>query len=90
MAVLMIAEVPDLTEEIYAAIVAQLKQPMLSAQGFIAHAGGPSPEGGWRVVEMWESEQDAENWFNEVVKPNLPAGIVPNRTYRAVHTAFAR
>lgn len=24
--------------------------------GFIAHLAGPKPEGGWRVVDLWESE----------------------------------
>jgi len=60
------------------------------AEGFIAHAGGPSPEGGWRVVEMWESEEIAQAWFNENVKPNLPPEINPERTFHAVHAAFAK
>lgn len=30
--------------------------------GFIAHLAGPRAEGGWRVVDVWESE-DAANTF---------------------------
>lgn len=30
--------------------------------GSIAHLAGPRPEGGWRVVDVWESE-DAANAF---------------------------
>lgn len=89
MAVLMIAEVPNLTEETYSGMLGQLRPLMQAAKGFIAHAGGPSPAGGWRVVEMWESEQDSEAWFDEHVKPNLQPDIVPNRTFHPLHSAFA-
>ncbi|MGH8975200.1 MAG: hypothetical protein ACRD0C_18600 [Acidimicrobiia bacterium] len=88
MPVLMIGEVPNLTEEIYGAMVGQLKPLMLASPGFIAHAGGPNPAGGWRVIEIWESEADGQKWFDDNVKPNLPPEIVPNRTYHPLHTAF--
>jgi hypothetical protein len=88
MPVLMIAEVPNLTEEIYAGMVGQLMPLMQAANGFISHAGGPNPAGGWRVVEMWESEADGQKWFEVNVKPNLPPDIKPNRTYHPLHTAF--
>jgi hypothetical protein len=84
----MIGEVPNLTEEIYAGMVSQMTPLMRASKGFISHAGGPSPTGGWRVVEAWESEEDGEKWFDENVKPNLPPDIVPNRTYYPLHTAF--
>jgi hypothetical protein len=90
MPVLMIGEVPNLTEEIYGGMVGQLMPVMLASKGFISHAGGPSPNGGWRVVEVWESEEDGEKWFNENVKPNLPPGVTPNRTYHPLHTAFTK
>jgi hypothetical protein len=41
MPVLMIGEVPNLTEETYGAMVGQLMPPMRATQGFISHAGGP-------------------------------------------------
>jgi hypothetical protein len=44
---------------------------------------------GWRVVEICESEEDGQNWFNNV-KPNLLPDIVPNRTYHPLHTAFTK
>ena len=58
MSVLMIAEVPNLTEEIYGGLIGQMMPRMRASKGFISHAGGPSPAGGWRVVEIWESEED--------------------------------
>ena len=90
MPVLMIGEVPNLTEEMYAGLVGQMTPLMRAAKGFISHAGGPSPTQGWRVVEMWESEEDGQTWFDENVRPRLPAEIVPNRTYHPLHTAFAK
>ena len=90
MAVLMIGEIPNMTDEIYGGMIGQLTPSLHAADGFISHAGGPNPAGGWRVVEVWESEEDAESWFNANVKPNLPPGIVPNRTYHPLHTAFAK
>lgn len=84
----LIAEVQNLTEDIYAGMVGQLMPLMRAAKGFISHAGGPNPTGGWRVVEIWESEEDSLNWFEGNVEPNLPPGIVPKRTHLALHTAF--
>ena len=88
MAVLMIGEVPNLSEEIYGSMLEGLKPTMQAAKGFIAHCGGPSPAGGWRVVEIWDSEEDAQRWFDVNVKPNLPPEIVPTRTYYPLHSAF--
>ncbi len=90
MPVLMIAEVPNLTEEIYGGMVGQMMPLMRAANGFISHSGGPSPAGGWRVVEIWESEQDGQSWFEQNVRPNLPAEIVPDRVYFPLHTAFTK
>ena len=90
MPVLMIGEVPNLTEEIYGGMVGQMMPLMQASKGFIAHTGGPSPDGGWRVVEIWETEEDGQDWFDKNVKPNLPPDIVPNRTYHTLHTAFTK
>jgi hypothetical protein len=90
MPVLMIAEVPNLNEEIYGGLVGQLMPLIRASKGFISHAGEPSPTGGWRVVEVWETEDDGQKWFNENVKPNLPPEVVPDRTYHPLHTAFTK
>jgi hypothetical protein len=56
----------------------------------MSHAGGPSPAGGIRIVEIWESEADSQKFFNENLKPNLPPGAVPDLTYYELHAAFTR
>lgn len=90
MAVLMIGEVPNLTEEIYAGMIGQMMPLLGAAKGFVSHAGGPSPTGGWRVIEVWESEEDGNKWFDENVKPNLPPDVIANRAYHPLHAAFTK
>ena len=74
MAVLMIGEVPNLDEATYAGLVVQMRPLMQAAPGFISHSGGPHPDGGWRVVEMWETEEDGQTWFEANVVPISAAG----------------
>ena len=88
MPVLLIAEVPDLAEPAYVSMVEQMKQALESAPGFLFHAGGPSPDGGSRIVEVWESEEAAQDWFDTVVKPDLPSGLILVRTFHPLHRAF--
>jgi hypothetical protein len=46
--------------------------------GGILHVAGPSPDGGWRVIELWESKEDAHRFFNERLGPALKAaGALP-------------
>jgi len=89
MPVLLIAET-NLTEEVYAGIAGQMTPRIRAAKGFICHAGGPSPAGGWRVVEIWESEEDGQNWFDHNVKPNLPPGVMPKHTYYPLQAAVTK
>lgn len=90
MAVLMIGDVPNLTEEVYAGMIGQMEPLMRAAKGFVSHAGGPNPDGGWRVVEVWETEEDGVAWFDGNVKANLPPGVVPDRRYFPLHSAFTK
>ena len=31
--------------------------------GFLAHLAGPMPGGGWRVIDVWESEDAAQTFY---------------------------
>lgn len=86
MPVLLIAEAV-LAEEAYAEIADKMTPLLREANGFICHAGGPDPAGGWRVVEIWQTEQDGQDWLNHNIKPNLPPGIMPKQTYYPLRTA---
>ena len=89
MAVLVTAEVPGMTPERYDPMLVALGDKLKQAKGFIAHAAGMSDDG-WRVVELWETADDATRWFAENVYPNLPPGVTPKRTLVELHNLVTR
>ena len=90
MAALMIGEVPTLTADVYDAMAAQMMPLIKGHKGFIAHTGGPSPSGGFRIVEIWESEADGTAWFEANVKPNLPPDMKPERNWFPLHNVVTK
>jgi hypothetical protein len=60
MAVAMIVDNPNGSQEIYETVRKHLG--LDRAAGGIFHLAGPSPNGGWRVIEVWESEEDAKQF----------------------------
>jgi hypothetical protein len=76
MAVAMMVDNPQGSQEIYERLrdLIGLERPA----GGIFHLAGPSPNGGWRVIEVWESEEDAKRFFEERVMPAAEAvGAAP-------------
>lgn len=61
MALAMLAEIPDLTREEYESVVRKVNKEG-SPAGALFHAGGPI-EGGYRVVEVWESREAADAFY---------------------------
>jgi hypothetical protein len=60
-------------------------------EGGIFHIAGPGPNGGWRVIEVWESEEQADTFFREHLVPALCATGVPppeRRELWPVHAAM--
>jgi hypothetical protein len=79
MPVAMLIDNPNVTQELYDRVREQLGLEGAPAGG-IFHAAGPSPEGGWRVVELWDSEDDARRFFSERLGPAFEAaGITAPR-----------
>jgi len=66
-------ELPGLTQEQYDAMHAQLAPIGAEATGFVAHVSGPT-QGGWYVMEVWESKADFERFIQEKVAPLMPPG----------------
>ena len=62
------------------------------ARGFVVHADGPT-ETGWRLVQVWESEDDLQRFFDEHVKPylppNAPSPADAQRIYQLAHVVMA-
>jgi quinol monooxygenase YgiN len=61
MALAMLAEIPDLTRDEYEEVVRKVNESG-SPKGALVHAGGPI-EGGYRVVEVWESREAADRFY---------------------------
>ena len=57
MAVAMMVDNPEGSQEVYEQLRAHLG--LDKPAGGIFHIAGPSPNGGWRVIEVWESEEEA-------------------------------
>ena len=63
---------PEGTQEQYDAATQQLGVTAENMpEGGVLHVAGPSPTGGWRVVEVWESEDAARKFDEETLLPLL-------------------
>ena len=85
MAVLITAEVQGQTQQGYDGMFSMLSDGLKQAPGFVLHTAHPI-EGGWRIIEVWESLTDANQFFAKYVAPNLPPGIRPKRSVQELHS----
>jgi len=77
MAVIMIHEIPGSTAELAEGLkAAGVLDELAKAPGFVSHISGPT-ETGYRVIEVWDSPESHQHWFNAVVAPNIPPGLEP-------------
>jgi len=70
MAVAFLQELPGMTQEQYDQIAETLQRRFKTAEGRIFHVAGPM-EGGWRVVDVWESQEAVDTFFQEQLGPAL-------------------
>jgi hypothetical protein len=77
MPVALITDIPGGSQEMYDRVRAEmnLQGP---ADGGIAHAAGPI-EGGWRVIDIWESPEHFERFMRDRLGPALEAVGAPMR-----------
>ena len=90
MAVAMMVDNPQGSQETYERVREQLGRA--KPAGGIFHVAGPSPNGGWRVIEVWESEEEAHRFFHDRFVPTLRAlgieGPPPQPEFWPVHKAM--
>ncbi|MDQ3662748.1 MAG: hypothetical protein M3454_17180 [Actinomycetota bacterium] len=75
MAVAMMVDNPEGSQEAYDTV--REKLGLERPAGGIFHVAGPSPNGGWRVIEVWESEEDAKRFVKERLLPAFEAVSAP-------------
>jgi quinol monooxygenase YgiN len=73
MALAMLAEIPDLSREQYELVVRKVNESG-SPAGALFHAGGPI-DGGYRVVEVWESREAADAFYSSALYQQAAAAV---------------
>lgn len=71
MAVAILIDNPGGSQEIYDKVRQRigLEEPA----GGILHVAGPSPKGGWRVIEVFESDEEARTFLKQRLGPAFKA-----------------
>ena len=97
---MLIFDFPGVTSQQYDQLCRTLNngRPLTSLADFhhagyqiVSHAAGPTPDGGWRVVDVWESEE-ALGRFRQKLMPVLEQVGIPAVTPQvaAVHNVVTR
>lgn len=90
MPVAMLIDNPTGSEETYEALRAKLHVD--GPIGGVAHIAGPSPNGGWRVIEIFDSTEEAGRFLKERFAPALADlgldGTPPQPQFWPVHSVM--
>lgn len=76
MAVAMLLDNPNGSQDIYEK--AREKLGLDAPAGGILHVAGPGPNGGWRVIELFESEGEAKRFLTERLGPAFKSVGAPS------------
>ncbi|MFT4100487.1 MAG: hypothetical protein QM674_05495 [Burkholderiaceae bacterium] len=85
MSVMMISDVSGQTSQGYDGMLASVSEALRQAPGFVMHMSHPA-ENGWRIVEVWNSREDATRFFAAHIAPNLPDGLHPKLSFVPLHS----
>jgi hypothetical protein len=58
---------PGMSEQLYDQVNARVNPQGNPPEGLIFHSAGPSPEGGWRIVDVWDSRAAFDRFFESRV-----------------------
>lgn len=84
MPVLITSEVKGQTRQGYEGMRSMLADALKQVHGFVLHTAHPV-DGGWRIIEAWDSKDHASQFFAKRAAPNLPAGIRPKLAVQELH-----
>jgi quinol monooxygenase YgiN len=65
MAICIVFEGPKVTKEQYQQVLNEVSPGNQMPQGMLYHVAGTPETGGFRVVEVWDSQEDADRFFQE-------------------------
>jgi hypothetical protein len=71
MPIAMMVDNPKGSQEVYEKVRAHLG--LEGPAGGIFHCAGPGPNGGWRVLEVWETQEEAQRFREERLLPAFEA-----------------
>ena len=78
---------PGMTAEVYDDIARGVSASLEAAAGFQFHISYPSADG-MVVMEVWDSADQHMQWFEETVRPHLPAGAQPSHDVTILHNVL--
>jgi hypothetical protein len=70
MTLALLFEVPGYTQEQHDQVIETLQRRGITAEGRIFHLAGPM-EGSWRILDVWESQEAANKFFQEALGPTF-------------------
>lgn len=81
---------PSVTAEQYDQIRERLAAShSMPPEGVKIHIAGSTEDGGWRIIEVWETREAAEKWGEKVAQAREELGFTeggpPKMTYVEVH-----
>lgn len=62
---------PPMGAEQYDELDARVDPLRNRPDGMLYHTAGPSPNGGWRILDIWESRAHFDRFFAETVQPAM-------------------
>jgi hypothetical protein len=71
-AVGMLLDTPEGSQDMYEALTEKVfgtLQPSIPPEGLLLHTAGPLLDGGWRVFDVWESEDAFWRFFDTQLLP---------------------
>jgi hypothetical protein len=90
MAIAILFEAPGTTREQYEQVASVVLPGGKLPEGMQSHLAAPS-ENGWLVLEIWDSAEAAQRFFEGPLRPELErAGIQPQARQFPVHTLITR
>ncbi len=87
MAIGVVMEFPGVTRQQYEALGHTLALAGLP-KGAMTHLCGPTADGGWRIIDVWESEEAFEEFVTEQLIPKAKAMGFPQPSMREVFEPF--